>query len=215
VLSGAAASGQSIFPLGVVAGFSLPLTIPNVTIPANTLLVILAGCSNDTSETFETTVTWGATPVPGTNPQSNNDGTIHTTVHLLRVLVGATQTLTINNPAPGLDILFALASYLIGPAADVGGSGTSVGLAGSPTDAPINVAPANMAAVWAWARNAISDPGPWLAPVIAGQGIAIGGAFAPGWIAEGFLPTGLSGIIHAKKTLTPPAIWFTPWEVLV
>jgi hypothetical protein len=213
----AAPGGASEFALGSAVAVADPgLSLPGLAVPANALLVVGIGTTGLIS-LGTTTAFWGATPLGGTAEYMNGSGLLTLQVLVRRTLVQETRTLTVQNLLdPSANLVFAIATYLIGPSF-LNGEGSGGGAA-SPADLAVNLGASDWGACYVYANAALGDPGPWLAPA---RTLHLGADLRtdpniPGFASEAFVGPGPLGVTHAQKTLNPPANgnWFGVWAAL-
>lgn len=214
VLSGGGAPTE--FPLGSAVGAAVPgVTLVGLAVPANALLVVGTGVttSDPGMAPNQTTALWGATPLSGSTEHMDAVGSLRMQVFVRRTLVAETRTLVVTNTDPNSNLVYAIATYMIGPSSLLS-EGDNQGGA-SPGDLAVTLGVSDWGACYLFAAAAIGDPGPWLAPArTLGQGADLSSdGITPGFVSEAFVGPGPPGVTHARKTLNPPAsgAWFGMW----
>lgn len=204
--------GPRIVALGAASGLGTSVTIPQVTVPADWMLIVFGGISGDTSQIDATLMTWGGTQLGSSNRIYNFDSTLYVDTQFLLVTpaLAGTKDLVITNSDAHREVLFGVANRVSGPR-----NFRQVWTAQSATP----VAQASLVIVQdladvefypIWVKNAVSDPGAWSSNGEVGQSLAIGGSFAAGHISTFIGNTGQSGSVTVTKALSPSAAYFMP-----
>lgn len=181
---GATVPGVSVVPTITAAGalaVDAPadtVTIPNVTLPPRTMLVVYAGITGDTSEVTISTVTWNGIPMLNSAPTFNFNASLYADCFFLLSDTGGTGDIVAVNADPARDVVFAVADILSGPRdyrqswfnhSTSPKSSATIHIDTDFTDAEFHAL---------WTKDAVGDPGAWGGGAVAGQGLVIGGSQA-------------------------------------
>lgn len=204
---GGGAVGTIISPAGAGTSPGSTVTIPNITIPANAVLVVFAGITGDGPITAST-VTWNGISLASTINHSSFDGNLYANCFFRPPGPGGTGDIVATNTDPSLDVNFALADILSGPISyrqswfaqsPVPQSSGSISIGVDPTDSEYHMI---------WVKGAATDPGAWDDGVISGSTLAIGGSFANGWLSSAFAIYQSHTTVVAIKSIAPAAAWY-------